>query len=76
VSPGGVSTAFSAAVSELKPRAGAFFLPNYHVILRPGEFGLRAATRQSSAGSRALADNVAGVNKNHSVHRPNAGAGN
>jgi hypothetical protein len=59
---------------SLKP--GIFFLPNCHTTFAGGGFCLRAATRQSSAGSHGLAGSVAGVNKKHSAHRQNAGAGN
>jgi hypothetical protein len=52
------------------------FWPNCHTTFARGGFCLRAATRQSSAGSDGSAGSVAGVNKNHSAHRPNAGAGN
>ena len=41
-----------------------------------GGFGLRATTRQSSAGSRAFVGSVAGMNKKPSAHRPTAGTGN
>ena len=76
LSPGRFSTPFSASVSGLSTEARNHFWPNCHVTLCPGGFGLRATTRQSSAGPRASVGSVAGVNKNHSAHRQNAGAGN